>query len=114
MIRKLLDSGVCFIVVQSYSYLTKARMMQNQEWEVIAADIDSRKLRGFGFIKNTTAETPFHQKNPEGIISKILKADEIAEFKQLLPDYFVKAKSTSDGTVWELKEKSFKQYFKAS
>lgn len=114
MIAKLIESGVCFAIVQSYSYFTKAKIMENQEWEIIASEIDKEKLSGLGFFKNTSFYTPESQKNPEGILSKVLKPNEIREFKDRIPDYFTKVKETPEGKVWELKEKSFKQYLKAS
>jgi len=114
MIAQLLESGVCFAVVQSYSYLTKAKIFENQEWEIIALESDRERLRGLGFFRNNSFYTPESQKNPEGLLSKVMKQDDIREFKGKIPDYFDKVRETRDGKVWELKNYSFKRRLKAA
>ncbi|WP_139423007.1 hypothetical protein [Chryseobacterium mulctrae] len=114
MIKQLLESGVCFAVVQSYSYLTKAKIMENQQWEVIALESDQDKLRGLGFFRKNNYYSHESQKNPDGVMSKIMKQEDIREFKEKIPDYFDKVKETNDGKVWELKNYSFKRRLKAA
>jgi len=114
MIAQLIESGVCFAVVQSYSYFTKAKIMENQEWEVIALESDQEKLKGLGFFKKNNFYTPESQKNPQGVVSKIMKQTDIREFKNRIPDYFEKVAETNDGKVWELKNYSFKRRLKAA
>ncbi len=81
IIRKLLEENHCFAVVQSYSFLTKAKIFVNQEWEVIASEKDSQKLKGFKFLKLNDAQLPLRHRNPEGIISITLELDEIHDSK---------------------------------
>ncbi|WP_157450464.1 hypothetical protein [Chryseobacterium sp. CCH4-E10] len=111
LIRLILEQDICIAIVQSYSYLTKAKIMENQQWEIIASERDSKKLAGFGFFKHNCAATlNTTRQNPKGIISKIMDTDVISEFRLLLPEYFTQVIKTEDGAVYELKDHSFKQY----
>ena len=109
--KTLLEQGICFAVVQSNSFLTKHKIMQNQEWEIIAAEKDRAKLSRF--VMNQGFYLPESHKNPEGIISYVLDLNEIGEFKRLIPDYFDKVMENDNGRVWEIKDQPFKNYLKA-
>jgi len=114
MIKKLLTQGHCFAVVQSYSFLTKAKIFVNQEWELIALEKDAQKLLGYGFLRKNDTQLPERHRNPEGIISTTLKLNEIQEFKSLCGDYFVKVVENENGRVWEIIENPFKQRLKCN
>ncbi|MEE6129105.1 hypothetical protein V2E39_17020 [Chryseobacterium arthrosphaerae] len=113
IIEELLNTGVCFAVIQSNSYLTKAKMMLNQEFEIIALEKDSKEL-----IKRFTRNEGFHitesQKNPKGIISYLLNLREIGEFKRLKEENFKKVVDDENGRVWEITGNSFKEYRRSS
>lgn len=109
IIKLLLKEGYCFGVMQSYSWLTKSKMMQNQEWEIIAAKTDYPSLRKYGFeLLNNPADLP-RNRNPENIISRVLSLDEISEFRTVKDAFFSKSIETEDGIIWETKSKSLKQ-----
>lgn len=55
IIQELLNTGVCFAIMQSNSYLTKAKIMLNQEFEIIALEKDGQDL-----IKRFTRNEGFH------------------------------------------------------
>jgi|GEM_PF-2486790 len=110
MIKKLLEEEHCFAVVQSYSFLTKAKIFINQEWELIALEKDSMKLKGYGFLKLNDSQLPERHRNPEGIISAPLELNEIQEFKNLREDYFVKVVENENGRVWEITKNPFKEH----
>ena len=110
IIKTLLEENQCFAVVQSYSFLTKAKILVNQEWEVIASEKDYHKLKGFKFLKLNDAQLPPRHRNPEGIISITLELDEIQEFKNLYEDYFTKVVENENGRVWEITENPFKEH----
>jgi len=112
--KKLLEQGICFAVVQSNSYLTKAKMMMNQEWEIIASEKDRKSLQGLSFTKNEGHHVPVNHRNPEGVISHSLNLMEIREFKTLIPEHFTKVVENENGTVWEIKGNSFKQHLKGT
>ncbi|ROH98313.1 hypothetical protein EGI16_21790 [Chryseobacterium sp. G0240] len=111
IIKELLNDKICFAVVQSYCYLTKHKIMLNQEWEIIASNKDSKDLKR-RFTTNAGAYIPENQKNPKGIISYTLDLAEIKEFRSLKDEYFTKVMSNENGTVWEVKQNSFKKHFK--
>ncbi len=109
--KELIQNGVCFTIIQSNSFLTKAKIMHNQEYEIIALESDCKELQR-RFTTNNGFYIPENQKNPEGIVSRILKLDEILEFNKLKEEYFTKVLDNANGRVWELKDKSFKKYYK--
>lgn len=111
IVKELIKEGYCFAVIQSYSYLTKAKLYENREWEIIALEKDYQSLSGFGFSKNNCSDIPMRHRNPEGILSRVMDLKEITEFKSQMEDYFIKVLSTSDGKVWELKNNSFKDRY---
>lgn len=112
IIQDLLNTGVCFAIVQSNSFLTKAKIMLNQEFEIIALEKDSNEL-----IKRFTRNEGFHipesQKNPKGIVSYVLDIMEIGEFKRLRDGCFTKVLDDENGRVWEITDNSFKEYRKS-
>ena len=111
IIKEFLQNGICFTIIQSNSFLTKAKIMHNQEYEIIALENDCKELQR-RFTTNNGFYIPENQKNPEGIVSRILKLDEILEFNKLKEEYFTKVLDTANGRVWELKNKSFKKHYK--
>ncbi|PTT19500.1 hypothetical protein DBR28_21350 [Chryseobacterium sp. HMWF028] len=109
----LLQSGVCFAVVQSNSFLTKAKIMQNQEFEIIALEKDSKDLAK-RFSRNEGFHIPENQKNPKGILSHVMDREEIGEFLRLKEEYFTKVIDDENGRVWEITGNSFKEYRKST
>ncbi len=112
MIKELIDQGFCFAVLQSYSYLTKKKLLENQQYELIGSKRDYKDLKKFGFVRNISFQIPVSHQNPEEIVSQILDTEEIKEFRSIREEYFTKVTETKDGTVWEISGKSFKQYLK--
>lgn len=110
IIRELIKKDICFAVVQYHSFLTKGKIMCNQEWELIA--LDGAKLGAFGFVKNNDPQTPVRLQNPSGIVSRELDLAEITEFRELKDREFRKVLDTEDGMIWELKDQSLKQFLK--
>jgi hypothetical protein len=108
----LLQSGVCFAIIQSNSFLTKAKIMQNQEFEIIALEKDSQDLVK-RFTRNEGFHIPDNQKNPKGIVSRVLDREEIGEFLRLKEEYFTKVIDDENGRVWEITGNSFKEYRKS-
>jgi|26BtaG_2_1085354.scaffolds.fasta_scaffold01717_5 hypothetical protein len=100
MIQKLIKNHVNFAVVQYYNYLTKAKMMQNEEWEVIVPLSEVSKCKGIRLYKSTIRD--YKTK------SRVLSGAEITTFKRLLPEHFDCVIKNEDGAVYELKNKSFK------
>lgn len=114
IVKTLLKEGFSFAVVRYYSYLTRAKLFPHQEWEILALREDKKSLSKYGFVLNNEANTPERHRNPKGVISRVLKLEEIAEFRQLIEDYFVEVVRNEDGVVWEVKEKSLKEKLKKS
>lgn len=112
IIRELIKKDICFAVVQYHSYLTKGKIMCNQEWELIAAAKDRAKLKAHGFQCNNAAAIPARHRNPDSIISRELDLAEINEFRELKDSEFTKVLDTEDGMIWELKDQSLKQFLK--
>lgn len=112
IIKTLLKEGFCFAVVQYHSYLTEAKILPHQEWEVIALTTDKKALSKQGFITNNQANTPERHRNPNGIISKMLELEEIREFKALRDEYFTEVIKGEDGVIWEIKGSSLKDKLK--
>lgn len=101
IVKHLLKEGYCFAVMQSYSWLTKGKMMQNQEWEILAQKSDYKTLKKQGFeLLNNPAELP-KDRNPTGIISRIMTLEEINEFRSVKDEFFSKVLETEDGMIWE-------------
>lgn len=111
IVNELLGAGICFAVVQSNSYLTKAKIMHNQEYEIIALEIDGNKMAR-RFTTNGGFYVPESHKNPKGIISRVLELPEIQEFKSLKDEHFVKVMDNENGRIWELCDNSFKKHQK--
>lgn len=109
IVKQLIQGGFCFAVVQYYSFLTRAKIYTNQEWELIASKVDKKELSKLGFSLNNDTNLPRQHQNPEGILSREMSLEEIREFKALKDEFFVKAIENEDGVVWELKDKSLKQ-----
>ncbi|MXS70260.1 hypothetical protein GSF70_03440 [Flavobacteriaceae bacterium W22] len=113
IIKKLIRTGICFSVMKSYSYLTKAKYYQNVEYEILALSEDFRTLQDDDFRLNSDeAETPKLWINPDGIISRTMTTKEIAEFRMMKDDYFTEVFNSVDGIVFELKNRSLKTLFK--
>lgn len=112
IIQQLIEQGVCFAVMQSWSYLTKVKMYTQQEWEIIALEEDFSGLKKWGFNKQNHLSLAEKHRNPKGIISRDMTVAETNEFKMLKEDYFVKALESEEGSIWELKEKSLKEKYK--
>lgn len=86
--------------------------MHNQEYEIIALEIDCKKMQR-RFTTNGGFYIPENQKNPEGIVSKVLSLDEIREFKKLKEEHFIKVLDDNDnGRIWELTDYPFKEHYK--
>ncbi|MGG7468709.1 hypothetical protein [Chryseobacterium arthrosphaerae] len=113
IIQDLLNTGVCFAIVQSNSFLTKAKIMLNQEFEIIALEKDSQDLTK-RFTRNEGFYIPESQKNPKGILSYLLNTKEIGEFQRLKEEHFTKVVDDENGRVWEITGNSFKEYRKSS
>lgn len=109
IIQKLIEEGFCFAVMQSWSYLTKAKIYSQQEWEIIALEDDFSGLKKLGFNKQNHLSLAEKHRNPKGIIGRDMTVAETNEFKRLKEDYFVKVLESEDGSIWELKEKSLKE-----
>ncbi|PQA92761.1 hypothetical protein SAMN05421796_11055 [Chryseobacterium piscicola] len=115
IIKKLIRTGICFSVMKSYSYLTKAKYYQNTEYEILVLSEDLRTLQDDDFrLNNDEAETPKLWSNPNGIISRTMTTKEISEFRMMKDDYFTEVFNTVDGIVFELKTRSLKTLFKKS
>lgn len=114
IVKQLLKEGYCFAVMRSFSYLTQAKKFPHQEWEILALREDKKTLSKLGFVLNNEANTPERHRNPMGIISRVLELEEIAEFRQLIEDYFVEVVKNEDGAVWEVKGQSLKEKLKTS
>lgn len=93
IIKELLNRNVKFIVVQYENYLTKAKFMQMQEWEVIVPEEELKKTKGIFLVFSAV----FSKKCK----SRILSLSEITEFKELLSDHFHCAVKNKDGAVYE-------------
>ncbi|AZA90946.1 Uncharacterised protein [Chryseobacterium nakagawai] len=111
IIKEFIQNGICFTIIQSNSFLTKAKIMHNQEYEILALEIDCKKLQR-RFTTNNGFYIPENQKNPEGIVSRTLNLDEIIEFNKLKDEFFIKVFDNVNGRVWELRDKSFKEHYK--
>lgn len=113
IIKKLIRTGICFSVIKSYSYLTKAKYYQNVEYEILALSEDFRALQDDDFrLNNDEAETPKLWINPDGIVSRTMTTKEISEFRMMKDDYFTEVFNSVDGIVFELKNRSLKTLFK--
>lgn len=111
IVKEFIQNGVCFAVIQSNTFLTKAKIMHNQEFEIIALEADCKKLQR-RLTTNGGFYIPENQKNPEGVVSRILNLKEIMEFNTLKNDFFTKVFDNANGRVWELNAKSFKEHHK--
>lgn len=112
IVKHLLKEGYCFAVMQSYSWLTKGKMMQNQEYEILAQKSDYKMLKKDGFeLLNNPADRP-NDRNPKGVISRVMNLEEISEFRTVKDEFFSKIIETEDGIIWETKDKSLKQFLK--
>ena len=112
IIKELIAENICFAVIVYHSYLTKAKIVVNQEWEIIAGAKDYRKLSKKGFQRNNSPAVPAQHRNPDNIISRELDLPEISEFLQMKDDAFVKVLEDETGMIWELKDQSLIQFLK--
>ncbi|SMP08932.1 hypothetical protein [Chryseobacterium profundimaris] len=112
MISTLMKTGICFAIMKSYSYLTKAKYYQNIEYEVLALSKDFEYLESFGFeFNNDLKETPRSWFNPPGIISRTMNLNDISEFNNMKEEHFKEVFNSRDGVVYELKTKSLQEMF---
>lgn len=112
IVKHLLKEGYCFAVMQSYSWLTKGKMMQNQEWEILALrnDYQDLKKRGFELLNDPALKVT--ERNPREIISRIMTLEEISEFRQMKDEYFTKVQDDENGMLWEITRKPLKTTLK--
>lgn len=112
IIKKLIKRNICFSVMKSYSSLKKVSGHRNSEYEVLALMEDYKELEEYGFKTNqNTSECPVNWLNPDGVISKILNTEEIAEFKKLENQFTRVFNHPKEGIVYELKRQSFKEIY---
>ncbi len=69
---------------------------------ILKNDLTKKEIKEFGFYNNNEGY--------EDVLIRNLSEIEISEFKRL-QDYFVKVIHNEHGRVYELKEKSFKEYY---
>lgn len=93
IIRDLIDRNVNFAVIKYYSWLTRARIIQNEEWEVLVPRSEVKKTKGILLTGGRDLSV--------GSKSRILTLEEISEFRDLLPRYFNCVKRNEHGAVWE-------------
>lgn len=112
IIDKLIKKKYCFAVMKSYSYLTKNKIYQNEEWEILALEKDFLALNERGFERfNDHNELPRTWMNPKGIISRTMERKEVTEFKNYKAEYFSIVYETPYGIIYELKDFSFKKEY---
>lgn len=112
IIEKLINQGFCFSVMKSYSYFTKAKFYKNPEYEILALTEDFESLQDDNFQLNDDWDsTPKEWLNPSGMISRIMRMQDIKEFKKLKDEYFTEVYNSEFGIVYELKSQSFKRLF---
>lgn len=114
IVKRLLDSGICFAIVQSYSFLTRGKLTTNQQIEIIASSNDWGKLGKLGFQRNNDPNLPIVHKNPKGIVSRELDLVEASEFRNFLNEVqspFIKVIESEDGRVYEIYGNSFRAKF---
>lgn len=102
IVKKLLKDKVCFAVMQSYSYLTKAKFMTQMDYEIIGMKKDLKEYGGF--FSNSNSDLPFRHRNPVGIVSRALTPQEIAEFTSLIKENFRTIDFGYSGKLYELIE----------
>lgn len=114
IVKHLLKEGYCFAVMQSFSWLTKGKIMQNQEWELIAARSDYKTLKREGFELLNNPADRLDDRNPEGIISRVLNREESAEFLAVKDEFFSKVLEAKDGIIWEITGRSLIRLLRSS
>ncbi|MGV4333027.1 hypothetical protein [Ornithobacterium rhinotracheale] len=104
IIKDLLKEGVCFAVMQSYSYLTKQKIASEKEWEIIALKRDFKALSQYSFLRKDNYHYATRHRNPEGIISRTMTLEETHEFLRYLDDFNVHDMGAA-GKIYDLKHK---------
>ncbi|HBV14948.1 MAG TPA: hypothetical protein DEB71_06355 [Chryseobacterium carnipullorum] len=100
--------------MKSYSSLNKSKDYANSEYEILALMEDFKELEPEDFQTNqNTLECPPRWLNPDGIISRVMEANEIREFHKIKDEYFKEVFSDpKTGNIYELKNNSFKKQYK--
>lgn len=93
IIKDLIDRNINFAVIKYYSWLTRAKIIQNEEWEVLIPRSEAKKAKGI-FLTGARDLSA-------GSKSRILSLEEISEFRYLLPRHFNCVERNEHGAVWE-------------
>lgn len=110
IIKDLLKEGVCFAVMQSYSYLTKQKIASEKEWEIIALKRDFKALSQYSFLRKDNYHYATRHRNPEGIISRTMKFDEVSEFLRYLGEFNTHDMGSA-GRIYDLKKRPLKDEY---
>lgn len=124
IVKELLREGVCFVIVQSVSWLTKHKYLENTDYEILALHEDISKLRTKekGINKDTASKFtrftlqnddtyPLSQRNPGGIVSTLMRHKEVSEFIDIKNEYFETIDFGTDGKVYQLINNPFNEYY---
>lgn len=98
--RKLDSKKVCYAVIRSVASFGGD---QNIEHAVIISELDKEHVKNIGFINSAF----------RGVLEKDLLDHEYRYFKKNI-DRFVLVQSDKSGRIYELKDNSFKKYYKST
>lgn len=101
--EKLNKKGICYAVcVALVEFKTEGSGLYDRDYFIIIAKADEEKVSGLRFIKNI--------RTSQDVLEYTLNKNEIKLFKALQND-FVKIVHNDKGRVYELKNRSFHEYY---
>lgn len=115
MLKQLINSGIPFAVVVSYSKFISDSTFGGREYFVVMKEKDvpedieinkEENIKPKKTKKDEVKEKPFD----EGLSQIDLSEDDTEYFKIISEDIFERVHHTEDGRVYELKQNSFKTY----
>lgn len=112
IVRDLIKEGYCIAVMQSYSYLTRGKLLCQVDWELVALQRDYRKLKkkGFRLLSSKQPGMRGHQ-NPAGIITRVMNREEVNQFLRLKDEHFEVNEIEPHGKIYELINKPLNELY---
>lgn len=113
--EKLADQNICYSVgISLNTFINKGVDWSTKEYFIVIHKRDFPSMKGCRFTQRYVLKRKGNKKktveNPL-IYERLLFASEIRLFKSMISEHFTKVKHCAHGRIYELKDKSFKEYY---
>lgn len=126
IVKRLIQENICFAIVQSVSWLTRKKYLENTDYEILAFKKDIAKLRFkeksinkdipsefTRFTLQNDDTYPSTQRNPKDVVSTLLNHKEVAEFIDIKDEFFETTDFAELGKVYSLYDQPFNETYNA-